>query len=47
MIMSDELRPVTYSLGSRPLGTRARGGADNPLNKLAFSVGRSGNSANS
>src|SRR5271165_274595 len=31
-------------LGSRPLGTRARAGADNPLNDLAFGLSRPGNS---
>src|SRR5208283_1468866 len=30
--------------GSRPLGTRARAGADNPLNDLAFGLSRPGNS---
>jgi len=32
--------------GSRSMGTRARAGADNPLNRLAFSVSQSGNSFN-
>jgi hypothetical protein len=33
---------VDPDLGSRSLGTQARSGVDNPLNKLAFAVGRSG-----
>jgi hypothetical protein len=32
--------------GSRSLGTRARNGADNPLNWSAFGVSRFGNSPN-
>jgi hypothetical protein len=35
-----------FGRGSRSMGTRARAGADNPLNRLAFSVSQSGNSFN-
>jgi hypothetical protein len=35
-----------FNLGSRPLGTWAPAGADNPLNDLAFGLSRSGNSPN-